>query len=122
MFDIERAVEVLAHIEMHPEQHDQSIWIYESHEGACGTTACFAGWTVLLAEVKVQFSLTYGGYLCANGKTVHEVARDLLGLSSEQAYNLFYCDTLDHLYSALAEYAGLSEEVLRKEVRKVVER
>jgi hypothetical protein len=43
----ELAYRVLDHIDAHPEQHDQGLWFAEKYE--CGTVACFAGWTAMLA-------------------------------------------------------------------------
>lgn len=33
-------------IVQHPESHNQKVWVQET---SCGTTACVAGWTVILA-------------------------------------------------------------------------
>lgn len=43
----ELAYRVLDHIDTHPEQHDQHVWIEQT--STCGTAACFAGWTCLIA-------------------------------------------------------------------------
>lgn len=45
----ERAKLVLAQIDLTPELWDQEVWL-APHE--CGTAACFAGWTCLLAGAK----------------------------------------------------------------------
>lgn len=42
----ELAYRVLDHIDAHPEQWRQGIYIGEAE---CGTVACFAGWAVLLS-------------------------------------------------------------------------
>lgn len=42
----ELAYQVLDHIDDHPEQWRQDLYIGKSE---CGTVACFAGWTVLLS-------------------------------------------------------------------------
>jgi hypothetical protein len=55
--NIELAYKALDHIDAHPEQWDQGIWIIESE---CGTVGCFAGWAVLLAGGTV--GLTAGRY------------------------------------------------------------
>lgn len=47
----ELAQKVLDHVEAHPDQHDQSIWVDNPAPDAtslCNTTACLAGWAVLL--------------------------------------------------------------------------
>jgi hypothetical protein len=41
------AYRVLDHIDAHPEQHDQNVWVEEGRD--CGTAACLAGWAVLLS-------------------------------------------------------------------------
>lgn len=45
------AYRVLDHIDAHPEQWDQSVYL---GEGDCGTTACFAGWALLLSGVEMD--------------------------------------------------------------------
>lgn len=42
----ELAYKVLDHIDAHPEQWQQDLYIGKTE---CGTVACFAGWTVLLS-------------------------------------------------------------------------
>lgn len=52
----ELAQAVLDHVTKHPEKHKQSTWVvggtaedyYDPKINECGTTACLAGWTVLL--------------------------------------------------------------------------
>lgn len=46
----ELAEKVLRHVTAHPELHDQRNWINNSavSPNRCGTTACLAGWAVLL--------------------------------------------------------------------------
>lgn len=40
---------VLRHVLAHPEQHFQGTWTNRKYEPVdCGTTACLAGWTVIL--------------------------------------------------------------------------
>lgn len=48
----ELAYRVLDHIDAHPEQWDQGIYIGKAE---CGTVACFAGWTALLSGGKPGF-------------------------------------------------------------------
>lgn len=43
---IELAQKVLGHVRAHPELHDQSRWVNSPYD--CGTSACLAGWAVLL--------------------------------------------------------------------------
>lgn len=45
----ELAEAVLRHVLAHPEQHFQGTWTNRDHEPVdCGTTACLAGWAVIL--------------------------------------------------------------------------
>lgn len=62
-----RAYAVLDFIEAHPDKHDQDYWLMsfsrmpqggfttETALKRCGTTACYAGWTVLLAGLPIQY-------------------------------------------------------------------
>lgn len=94
---------VLDHIEDNPRCHDQWSWVSELSDGrGCGTVACVAGWTVVLA----------GGTLLPTGRVaigipdrpllryepeavsldtdeVASVAMTLLGLDSQRALALF---------------------------------
>jgi hypothetical protein len=49
----ELAYRVLDHIDAHPEQHDQRVWIENRSE--CGTAACLAGWVCLLSGDRPDF-------------------------------------------------------------------
>lgn len=42
----ELAYRTLDHIDAHPEDHDQDVWIQKVE---CGTAGCFAGWACLLS-------------------------------------------------------------------------
>lgn len=98
---------VLDHIEDNPRSHYQWNWVSELGDGrGCGTVACFAGWTVVLA----------GGTLLPAGRAtidipdrplqryeprwvsqdtdeVASVAMTLLGLDSQHALALFSEET-----------------------------
>lgn len=56
----------------------------------CGTVACIAGWTVILIEPEAQvpFSFTLSNEL--NWMTISERARQILGLTPQQADDLFH--------------------------------
>lgn len=72
-----RLREVLTFLQLHPELWNQ----YEF----CGSTGCLAGWTVALAE--------QGDLSALDGRLwvdVGERARQLLGLTGEQASRLFH--------------------------------
>jgi hypothetical protein len=88
---------VVAHIEAHPEQHDQSEWI-------CGTAACVAGHAALLGGWKPVFNPPCGTEGCdchlttslvekdGQRRGVDLVAVNLLGLAAGTAYELFRGD------------------------------
>ena len=104
------AYQVLDHIDAHPEQWDQETY-YEVNE--CGTTACFAGWTVILSKVELN---AHGDVLLSSlphevadlvGQIrstepspledpqlaeIADVARVLLGIDRDQRGSLFYAD------------------------------
>jgi hypothetical protein len=89
----DRLTAVLEHIEQHPEQHDQESW---SMRTDCGTTACAAGWTVLLYAPNEQFAYYVHGvsseaadYLMS-GEDIPCLARRLLGLNYDEVQALFY--------------------------------
>lgn len=48
----ELAYRVLDHIDAHPEQWNQGVYIGSKE---CGTAACFAGWAVLLSGARPRF-------------------------------------------------------------------
>jgi hypothetical protein len=48
----ELAYRVLDHIDAHPEQWNQGVYIGPAD---CGTAACFAGWAVLLSGAEPRF-------------------------------------------------------------------
>ncbi len=78
--------EVLAFIELHPQQWDQGAWI---QTGVCGTTACLAGWTVVLADPVVgglerMFEVDF------TRMDIRGRAQALLGFTDEQVEWLFY--------------------------------
>jgi hypothetical protein len=91
----------MAHIEAHPEQHDQGSWI-----NACGTTFCFAGHAALLAgaskplsengfgngwfvDTVTSTSRALSSYWDVDEDGVREFARRSLGLSEDEADVLF---------------------------------
>jgi hypothetical protein len=79
----ELAWRVMDHIDAHPGQWDQGLWIGES---GCGTVACFAGWTVMLSGFEVDSDSE--GVIAPQhpewrGLHVSTVAEELLGLDDE---------------------------------------
>lgn len=86
----ELAYRVLDHIDAHPEQWRQSVYIGPAE---CGTAACFAGWACLLSGEEPNYrgipNLPTAGLM--SGNTVPERAEELLGAS-----RFLYDVTHDH--------------------------
>lgn len=110
---VDRLRRELEFLTTYPERHDQGTWYrlprpaaVDAEPGAdwtCGTAGCLAGWTALHADHEPY--LDAGGvvtdeYVVAPGDGpvedrlvgVHELARDLLGLTYEQGDALFSGD------------------------------
>jgi len=94
-----RAYAVLDHIERNPEQHNQDSWLsvrptpgkpFRAEHMGCGTTACYAGWTVLL--VGGEFLGNSWAYLPSLGESrgVTDAAAHLLGLTLDETDTLFH--------------------------------
>lgn len=113
MVDIERLDRALAHIEAHPEQHDQGVWarnVGDDGKVNCGTAGCLAGWVVAQDDPDARFirddldeqipGNTYSQVQTGTGKveSVEGRAQRLLGLNLEQGRALFGADnTVEHL-------------------------
>lgn len=92
------AYEVLDKIDANPELHNQRVWFLPLADG-CGTAACFAGWTCLLAGDAVVDECACGDDRCliryrvrtSDGELmpVDARAQELLGLDVFQAADLF---------------------------------
>lgn len=108
MANVEKLEAVMDHIRMNREQHDQERWAVKT---SCGTTMCFAGWTVVLEEgyelkwhdMRTDLALQYSPGLIAyadycdgpatSGITaapVQMVAEIVLGLTRKQGHSLFH--------------------------------
>jgi hypothetical protein len=81
-------------IEDNPESWDQTAW---AEQGACGTTFCVAGWACELTGYSPRFSDQARGAITSvavneSGEEVNieSHARAALGLSHEEAYELFF--------------------------------
>lgn len=109
---------VYDHIKNHPKEWDQNNWIsrwdalYGSRpatlSGKCGTTACFAGWTVQLSGHNIIWGDPAHGYSseCDAG-LIEDVARRELGLNDRQATRLFYSlGSIDNIHALLVEFTG----------------
>jgi hypothetical protein len=76
------AYQVLDHIDAHPEQWNQGIYIGEA---SCGSVGCFAGWTVLLSGAVPVYDEFSGGLtdvVMVDGepRIVSSYAQELLGI------------------------------------------
>lgn len=127
MPDAARAYRVLDYIEAHPERHDQADFInlgaipYALADkntflgeaviaDSCGTTACYAGWTVLLDGQRVN---RHGRVLddvpgvALRSADIEWRAIQLLDINTRQADDLFYAaQNLDELRDAVADIFG----------------
>jgi hypothetical protein len=77
---------VLRHIEANPDEYDQNTWCSlrdkEQDRSYCGTTACFAGWTVLLSKDVSEWA-------APRQYAIRIEAQQLLGLTDYEAASLF---------------------------------
>lgn len=111
---IELATRVYNHIVNNPKSHKQDSWA--SEVVGCGTTGCVAGWTLMLSDLYepiIDHSQTYtdededgekityfsvDGFIHTQTQEVYEewktepLARELLGLSEDDAYRIFSCE------------------------------
>ncbi len=93
---VERAYRVLDHIERNPEKHSQGFWVDSDRRetaatvmAGCGTTACFAGWTALLAGAVYT---GHGSWMELGGSAgrTSTLAAELLGLTGDEVDALFF--------------------------------
>ena len=85
---------ILAHIEAHPEQWDQSWYFTEAAEPSadwCGTACCIAGFAAARAGWTPVGTLFLSTQVVKDGVTrdVVEVAAEILGLFRVDAHMLF---------------------------------
>lgn len=78
----ELARRVLDHVRMNPEQHDQDHW---GERNECGTSACIAGWTIILSERDTWHSVNSS-----------EATHQLLGIDRD-TWNTFNNSETTHL-------------------------
>lgn len=115
------AYAVLDQIDAHPEQHDQSdfvrhhgdVWSIAATDMPCGTTACFAGWAVLLSGRTLELNHIVPQVRMDHGLVdVDDAAALLLGIGTRGMYDdpahaLFYAArTRDDLARQVAEIFG----------------
>lgn len=87
--NVDKLYAVLDAIEANPEQWDQAHW---SRATECGTSMCFAGWTVHLEGIKLAVEVDGDNSRCsrtAEDKDISILASSILGLTSEEEYQLF---------------------------------
>lgn len=97
------AYEVLDLIKANPEHLDMNDWAKSSHRTVitlatvteCGTTACFAGWTVLAAGDTIDACRSWVVSPEGHWSVISDRARDLLGLDDETACDLFMETNVD---------------------------
>lgn len=112
---------VMEHIELHPDEHDQSEWAQsDSPQSECGTVKCFAGHAVAMTMdqgerftwIRPTPFLDYRatGIQDADGRFADRIvdrARQELGLTIQEAGSLFYSAKsraeLRHMVDALIE-------------------
>jgi hypothetical protein len=113
----ELAYRVLDAINANPAHFDMDTWVRVPHDAPtiglaqltspeCGTTACFAGWAIVLSG----YELTRDLEIVQAGRVVPEVlsrfAASLLGLNDEQADELFLAANEDFHPELVAEIFG----------------
>lgn len=97
MINEELLTQTLEQIDNHPEDWNQKVWgtTVDLPEGnTCGTAYCFAGWAVKLAGYEPVFNcgtsrFAYDAHVADEVREIAAIARDLLGLTWEQANQLF---------------------------------
>lgn len=105
-------------ITQYPESWDQSDW---GHTEECGTVACVAGWACALSG----WEMTKAGFMinAATGATSFNtsgLAQDLLGLTGEQAQQLFIETVLcEENYDSLDEFREAELEVVERTVKAI---
>ncbi len=109
-YNVDNLVTVRALIGMHPDQHDQSNFSsnhYSNPIDNCGTTACVAGWTIAMQGMTLAEAYTHQDTMF-DGMSISAIAGDILGLSFEEATDLFF-NTLDEEDPEAAALAMLDE-------------
>lgn len=102
MHNIELARQVRDYTREHPEQLEMGcMWWVTKADGS--SVGCFATWTVKLAT---DHEVLHGGAV-RDGYHVSTIARELLGLTSDEAYDLFHNTSNDDLDEALEEIFGV---------------
>lgn len=89
--DLLRAVR--EQITTHPETHDQRSW---AKRAKCGTTHCIAGWACALSGDAFEWEpdafdqREYASFISGRVVDIEDRARGLLGLTRDEAPDLFF--------------------------------
>jgi hypothetical protein len=117
--NIDKVIEVLAHIEHDPDMgFNMTVWYAEEHRGGlCRTTACFAGHAALANG----WEPTTFSDMCRNSQSGEvssytEAGADILGLDFDEALQVFHLGDLQEVYEWIADHEGIDEQVLRDKV------
>lgn len=110
--------DTLEHVTAHRDELDQSEWAWKT---ACGTTMCLGGHAVVRAGHQIQWNVwSFAAGCVTSGRSISEVAREVLDLTEDQADRLFAAgNSLVDLWRLASEFtdgriqvpAGLSDEV-----------
>lgn len=124
MINVAACRELRDHLVAHAEMVNMGVWIVQdAATPECGTVACAAGWTCLLAGDRPWMPVTaadgrlmsYSTVLPHGGglgmMSVGERARELLGLTYWQAEQLFYRISAESAVKWLDEALALAEPV-----------
>lgn len=106
--DYVRLQGTLEWVQAHPDSHNQGVWARRTE---CGTAACLAGWTVVLADIALDWD---GDGACetADGELISDVAQNLLGLED------YYADWLFGGGNTLDDLWRIAEEITHGAVRR----
>lgn len=106
----ELAYKVLDHIDAHPEQWCQGVWVGQAE---CGTIGCFAGWAVMLSGYTVDDAVVIespDGATNLDGLHIETASDALLGIGDQtvREHGDPYCGLLkrDELGQRIAEIFG----------------
>jgi hypothetical protein len=112
--DVPRLRKELEYVTIHPERWNQHQWIQQT---ACGTVGCLAGNTVLHAGAQPLFGYNNSDHDDQasfveiergddrHRTSVSRAARELLGLTDDQAEDLFHpLNSLHRLWSLAARF------------------
>jgi hypothetical protein len=86
---------------------------------ACCSTACLAGHAAVVGGWQLWNSITAvkGGGEEPRYCEIEDVGREVLGLTPDEAQEVFYLENLDAVYDWVADEMGVSEQVLRDKVK-----